>query len=265
MKKIALSASLLFIMPLTTTFAAPQQQPVSAPTTTQVSPVAAADALYQQKKFKEAASAYQSLSKQGNGQASYNLGVLYEKGEGVSQSNKKAIEFFTKAASQGFQLGNFALAKAYMTGSLGVAKDIAKGRNYLTLASNAGLPVAQFGLVQVLLQDNKPESTKLAVSYLESLSAKNMLEASHLLALLNLNKDKFVAANTQKAISLLEANAQRGFIPSIALLGEMNLKGNFLKKNLKNAELYFKVLAENKVPQADQKLKEVQAEIAKQK
>ena len=40
-------------------------------------------------------------AKQENAVAQYNLGVMYERGLGVAQDDKKAVEWLTKAAEQG--------------------------------------------------------------------------------------------------------------------------------------------------------------------
>jgi len=269
MKKLILSSIIAGISTVSFAQNAPQN-PVQNPNTTvastaQVDPLASANKLFEEKKYAEAFKEYQRLSKSGNAQATYNMGVLYEQGLGVSKSDKKAVENYSKSASQGFAIANFALAKAYLTGGLSLKKDEAKGRNYLTLASNAGYPVAQLGLAQLLLKDGKADSTKTAVALLESLSAKKVLLASHTLALINLNKEQYDKADTQKGIKLLEQNAAAGYAPSIMILGEMNHKGIVLKKNLQNAESYYKVLSDNKVPNADKVLKEIRDEMAKAK
>lgn len=268
MKKLFLSASIIGLTAISFAANSATPQPQTSVQGTQKQTVSenhlqVADNLYKQEKYKEAFVEYEKLSKKGNAQATYNMGVLYEQGAGVAKSDKKAIESYKKSASQGYSLANFALAKAYLIGSHGVKKDDAKGKNYLILAANAGLPVAQLGLAQVLLKEGKPESTKVAVAFLESLSSKNILAAQHLLALVNLNKPNYEQASTPKAIQLLENSAKQGYIPSIATLGEMNHKGLILNKNLKNAEAYYKVLADNKVPNAEKVLKEIQEELKK--
>lgn len=263
MKKLIISSVIAAFSSFAVAQTAPQSPVKEVVSSTQVDQLSAANNLFKEKKYNEAFKEYQRVSKNGNAQATYNLGVLYEQGLGVSQSDKKAVEYYTKSASQGFSTANFALSKAYFSGGLSLKKDEVKARNYLTLASNAGHPLAQMGLAQILLKDNKPESTKTAVALLESQSAKKAPLATHILALVNLNKDKYEKADSQKAIKLLEQNASVGYVPSIMILGEMNQKGIVLVKNLKNAESYFKILSENKVPNADKVLKEIQDEIAK--
>lgn len=51
----------------------------------------------------------QKLANQGNAAAQYNLGVMYYKGEGVSQDRSEATEWFQKAANQGHIKAQFNL------------------------------------------------------------------------------------------------------------------------------------------------------------
>jgi len=57
--------------------------------------------LYQAKNYKEAVSLYRTLAEQGNSVGQYNLGILYEKGLGVSTDVEQAKVWFQKAAYQG--------------------------------------------------------------------------------------------------------------------------------------------------------------------
>ena len=45
------------------------------------------------------------LAEQGHAFAQYNLGVMYDKGEGVPQDDKRALKWYTLAAEQGDEIG----------------------------------------------------------------------------------------------------------------------------------------------------------------
>lgn len=44
---------------------------------------------------------WQKVAEQGYAYAQYNLGIMYQYGQGVEQSNEKAVEWYRKAADQG--------------------------------------------------------------------------------------------------------------------------------------------------------------------
>ena len=46
---------------------------------------------------------YTKAAKQGDAEAQYNLGMCYGQGKGVKQDVQKAVEWYTKAAEQGFE------------------------------------------------------------------------------------------------------------------------------------------------------------------
>lgn len=61
----------------------------------------------------------------------FNLGICYQRGEGVGRDMAKAIECFEQAARRGFQPAQFNLGMIFFKGD-GVQRDIAKGMEYLT-------------------------------------------------------------------------------------------------------------------------------------
>ena len=49
---------------------------------------------------------YRKAADQGNANAQYNLGVMYENGEGVAKDDKQAVYWYRKAADQGNSHGS---------------------------------------------------------------------------------------------------------------------------------------------------------------
>ncbi len=62
------------------------------------------------------------LAEKGDAQAQYNLGVMYERGDGVPRDFKKAVKWFRKAAEQEFADAQYNLGVMYGAGK-GVPKD----------------------------------------------------------------------------------------------------------------------------------------------
>lgn len=70
---------------------------------------------------------------QGDPKAQYNLGSLYEHGNGVPKDPSKAIEYFTKSADQGDAAAQYSLGMFYLKGE-GVPKDLPKAKKYFQQA-----------------------------------------------------------------------------------------------------------------------------------
>lgn len=77
------------------------QQVTSLITNSAKDVVQEANKLYNQGNFEEAFPLLQGLAKQGNAQAQYNLGYMYESGNGITKNNYLAIYWYNEAAKQG--------------------------------------------------------------------------------------------------------------------------------------------------------------------
>lgn len=103
---------------------------------------------YVRKDYAQALVEWLPLAEQGNAPAQHNLGVMYEKGQGVAKDEAKAVQWYTKAAEQGTAAAQFNLGVMYVNGR-GVAKDGAKAVVWFTKAAEQGVAAAQFNLGQM--------------------------------------------------------------------------------------------------------------------
>src|SRR5262249_20977092 len=85
------------------------------------------------------------LADQGDAQAQYNLGVLYENGQGVPQNSAEAVEWYRKAAEQGEARAQNNLASMYASGQ-GVPQNYAEAMKWLRRAADQENARAQQGL-----------------------------------------------------------------------------------------------------------------------
>ena len=74
---------------------------------------------------------------QGNANALYNLGYMYENGEGVEQDYAKAVKYYKLATEQGHAEAQFHLAAMYFDGK-GVRQGYAEACKWLQLAAAQG-------------------------------------------------------------------------------------------------------------------------------
>jgi len=88
---------------------------------------------------------FQSLAKQGNAEAQYRLGNMYDDGKGVTQDYAEAVKWFRLTAAQGKAEAQTNLGVMYKDGQ-GVAQDYAEAVKWFRLAAVQGAGKAQTNL-----------------------------------------------------------------------------------------------------------------------
>jgi len=73
--------------------------------------------------------------------AQFNLGVMYEKGQGVPQNLQEAVKWYRLVAEQGYASAQYYLALMYYSGK-GVPKDYVLAHMWANLAASQGGEVA---------------------------------------------------------------------------------------------------------------------------
>ncbi len=107
---------------------------------------------------------YRKAAGQNDPQAQVNLGLCYEKGQGVGQDNVEAVKWYRKAAEQNDAIAQYDLGLCYTTGR-GVAKEYVEGYKWWLLAAGQGNEEAKnimTSLENVLTREQIAEGQKLA-------------------------------------------------------------------------------------------------------
>ncbi len=101
---------------------------------------------------------YQPKANQGDADAQFNLGLLYERGVGTPQDTKQAVYWYTKAAEQGHVNAQYSLGSLYHNSNYGeeVPQDSKKAVYWLTKAAEQGLVHAQCLLGNMYEYDDEP-------------------------------------------------------------------------------------------------------------
>jgi TPR repeat protein len=95
--------------------------------------------------YKQAAAWYRKAAEQGRAEAQLNLGVMYARGDGVPKDYAEAVRWSRKAADQGNAGAQYNLGQDYIFGT-GVPKDETKAVFWYRKAAEQGEAKAQFEL-----------------------------------------------------------------------------------------------------------------------
>ena len=94
---------------------------------------------------REAVKCYRKAAKQGNAAAQYNLGKMYEYGEGVFKDSRQAVRWYRKAAEQGYSTAQNHLGWMYQNGR-GVPQNNAEALKWYRKAAEGDYSAAQDNL-----------------------------------------------------------------------------------------------------------------------
>lgn len=91
---------------------------------------------------------YTLAAEQGDANAQNNLGVMYEAGKGLAQDYKTAVKWYTRAAEQGDATAQNNLAFMYANGR-GISSDYIRGFMWWYIAASLGQKDAEVGLADI--------------------------------------------------------------------------------------------------------------------
>jgi TPR repeat protein len=86
--------------------------------------------------YKTAVQMWEPLAKQGNPLAQFNMALLYHSGLGVEQDESMAVNWYHKAADNGYYMAQEYLAVGYQEGWFGLPKDQKKAKYWQRRVDN---------------------------------------------------------------------------------------------------------------------------------
>jgi len=107
-------------------------------------PLEDADAAAQRGDYATALQLRRPLAEQGDAQAQFRLGIMYDSGTGVPQDHVEARKWYREAAEQGYALAQFYLGKSYT--DPGALQDYSEAVKWYHKASQQGNALAQYEL-----------------------------------------------------------------------------------------------------------------------
>jgi len=185
---------------------------------------------YEKKDYKTAHKLLLPLAEQGDAKAQNNLGVMYDKGQGVPQDYKEAVKWYRLSAEQGIADTQFNLGRMYDNG-LGVPQDYKKAVKWLLKSAEQKNTKAQ-RLIRASYHKLHKEVAEQGDSY-----AQRFLGDSYYLGL-GVTQDYAEAAKWYKKA------AEQGDSVSQIILGAMYEKGKGISKDFVEAYKWFSISGE---------------------
>ncbi len=140
--------------------------------------------LEQKGQFKDALFWYRKAAEQGDPHAQHNVGVMYDFGRGVRQSDAAAAEWYRKAAEQGIDRAQFNLGNLFREGK-GVSQSDTTAVEWYRKAAEQGNTSAQYNLATMYrLGRGVTQSNTTAVEWYRKAAAQDHAEAQFSLGIM---------------------------------------------------------------------------------
>jgi hypothetical protein len=192
----------------------------------------------------KAAQLYGQAAEQGHGQAQYDLGRCYARGEGVKVDKAKAAQLLGQVAEQGLAEAQHALGTCYANGQ-GVNVDAAKVAQLYGQAAEQGNARAQlaFGVCYHFGQGVEVDKDKAAQLYGQA-AGQGHADAQSFLGLCY-EHGRGVPHDMGAAVALYQQAIEGGLLQVIASLGLCFEKGRGVLQSTAEAEGLYKLAAKS--------------------
>ena len=205
---------------------------------------------YSKKDHKEAFRYFTEAAQEGNAEAEFNLGVMYDLGQGVGQDYGKAAEWYRKAAEQGNPQAQINLGAAYYSGE-GVGQDHAKAVECYRKAAEQGNAGAQYTLGRMYhLGQGVGQDYGKSVEWYRKAAEQGNADAQYNLGLMY-KKGQGVPQDYGKALEWYRKAAELGNAGAQRSLGFMYEKGQGVPQDSGKALECFRKAAEQGVVDGD--------------
>lgn len=184
-------------------------------------------------------------AEQGCAEAQFNLGWLYEKGDGVEQNWKEAVNWYRKAAMQNHSYAEFNLGVCYENGN-GVVQDFEEAIDWYHKAAEHGCADAQcnMGWYYMYEKDDITERDKNeAVKWFKESAKQGCVESQFFLAECYAYGEG-VEHNNDEAYNWYYKAAELGHADAQFEIGQYYRHGFIVGKDLKEAANWFRKAAE---------------------
>ena len=185
----------------------------------------------------------------GNKWSQYRAAKFMLNRDGDRYDPKKAVEYLTRSAKQGYTVAKYMLGKLYLRGE-DVPKQMLHVLHWLESAVQDDNQYAEYLLGKTFLKGEDIErDTERAESLLRRSAEQGNKYAAYTLGKAYLDGD-ILAQNINEAMRLLNLSASKDFAPTQFILGRLLYKGEVIPKDIKKAIEWLDRAAAQKSPYA---------------
>ena len=190
---------------------------------------------------------------QGHAKAQYNLGLMYDEGRGVPQSDTEAVKWYRKAADQGHAKAQYNLGWMYRDGR-GVAQDDSEAAKWYRMAADQENARAQNSL-GVMYQNGRgvPQSDTEAVKWYRKAADQGEPWAQNNLGLMY-DEGRGVPQSDTEAVKWYRKAADQGHAKAQYNLGWMYRDGRGVAQDDSEAAKWYRMAADQGNPLAQKNL-----------
>ena len=196
---------------------------------------------YDQKKYEQAFDEFSYLADEGDNIAAYHLGMMYEGGLGVPQSNLKAAEYYLKSYQAGNTTAASKLGVLLISGE-GIEQDTEKGFELLKTAARAGDQEAQYQLGEIYAKGEAVEKEYVyAAGFYKMAALQGFAPAQYKLGLLYLY-GRGIPQDYALALKWLSRAANQGYVAAQHDLADLRANDKILA-NPVEAHAWYNIIA----------------------
>ncbi|MBI5427493.1 MAG: sel1 repeat family protein [Nitrospinae bacterium] len=194
---------------------------------------------------------------QGDADAQYDLGVMYNIGRGVNRDYVEAARWFRKAAGQGHAGAQSYLGYLYEHGYEGVTQDNAEAARWYRKAAEQGHADAQYYLGDIYevgrgVTRDDAESAR----WHRKAAEQGQVHSQHILGLMY-DKGRGVTRDLDEAARWYRKAAEKGDSDAQYSLGMMHRTGMGVQRDLAEAEMWLRKAAERGHAEARQEVEKL--------
>lgn len=175
--------------------------------------------------------------------AQFFLGLIYHQGRGIPQNYQEALNWYRRAANNGFSHANYHLGQMYHNGD-GVKQNYSEAARFYQIAADQGLSDAQNSLGDLYYngENRKPRFIEAMKWYRKAAEQGNILAQAHMGHMYFWGEG--VEQSFSEALAYYRRAAEQGDIEAMAQMGHIYEHGLGIGENNKKAQSLYLAVAQ---------------------